>query len=102
MGPGVLQRFGARGRRGFATQIPQPVFRDRDLNRRLDYDVLNRVNRYFERVFDLADQSLSYREVEAIAVNAQADVFAILTYYHMSATTYGSLASCRGFLATLP
>ncbi len=60
-------------------EIPQPLFCDRDLNRRLDREALNRVNRYFERVFDLAGQSLSYRHVKEIAVNAQADVFAILT-----------------------
>ncbi len=44
-------------------EIPQPVFRGRDLNRSLDYDILNRVNRYFEEA----------------TVNAQDDVFAILT-----------------------
>ncbi len=60
-------------------EIPQPLFHDRDLNRRLDREALNRVNRYFERDFDLAGESLSYRHVEEIAVNAQADVFAILT-----------------------
>ncbi len=65
--------------RGLPHEIPQPVFRDRDLNRSLDYDILNRVNRYFERVFDLADQRLIYRQVEEATVNAQADVFAILT-----------------------
>ncbi len=64
---------------GLPHEIPQPVFRDRDLNRSLDYDILNRVNRYFERVFDLADQCLIYRQVEEATVNAQADVFAILT-----------------------
>ncbi len=60
-------------------EIPQPLFRDRDLNRRLDHDALNRVNRYFERIFYLTGQPLSYRQVEEIAVNTQADVFAILT-----------------------
>ncbi len=60
-------------------EIPQPLFCDRDLNRRLDHDALNRVNRYFERMFDLTGQPLSYRQVEEIAVNTQADVFAILT-----------------------
>ncbi len=35
-------------------EIPQPLFHDRDLNRRLDREALNRVNRYFERDFDLA------------------------------------------------
>ncbi len=64
---------------GLLHEIPQPVFRDRDLNRSLDYDILNRVNRYFERLFDLADQRLIYRQVEEATVNAQADVFAILT-----------------------
>ncbi len=60
---------------GLPHEIPQPVFRDRDLNRSLDYDILNRVNRFF----DLADQRLIYRQVEEVTVNAQADVFAILT-----------------------
>ncbi len=64
---------------GLPHEIPQPVFQDRDLNRSLDYDILNRVNRYFERVFDLVDQRLIYRQVEEVTVNAQADVFAILT-----------------------
>ncbi len=64
---------------GLPHEIPQPVFRERDLNRSLDYDILNRVNRYFERLFDLADQRLIYRQVEEATVNAQADVFAILT-----------------------
>ncbi len=67
------------GDSGLLHEIPQPVFRDRDLNRSLDYDILNRVNRYFERLFDLADQRLIYRQVEEATVNAQADVFAILT-----------------------
>ncbi len=64
---------------GLPHEIPQPVFRERDLNRSLDYDILNQVNRYFERLFDLADQRLIYRQVEEATVNAQADVFAILT-----------------------
>ncbi len=64
---------------GLPNEIPQPVFRERDLNRSLDYDILNRVNRYFKRVFDLADQRLIYRQVKEATVNAQADVFAILT-----------------------
>ncbi len=64
---------------GLLHEIPQPVFRDRDLNRSLDYDILNRVNRFFERLFDLADQRLTYRQVEEATANAQADVFAILT-----------------------
>lgn len=59
-------------------EISQQPFHEYDLNRRLDYDALNRVNLYFERFFDLAGQSLSYRRVEEIAVNAQADVIAIL------------------------
>ncbi len=61
---------------GLPHEIPQPVFRERDLNRSLDYNILNRVNRYFERLFD---QRLIYRQVEEATVNAQADVFAILT-----------------------
>ncbi len=64
---------------GLPHEIPQPVFRDRDLNRSLDYDILNRVNRFFERLFDLADQRLTYRQVEEATANAQVDVFAILT-----------------------
>ncbi len=62
-------------------EIPQQVFRERDLNRRLDHDALNRVNRvnrYFEKLFDLARRPLSYREFEEIAVNAQGDVISIL------------------------
>ncbi len=49
---------------GLPHEIPQPVFRDRDSNRSLDYDILNWVNRFFERLFDLADQRLIYRQVE--------------------------------------
>ncbi len=64
---------------GLPHEIPQPVFRERDLNRSLDYNILNRVNRYFERLFDLADHRLIYRQVEEATVNAQANVFAILT-----------------------
>ncbi len=64
---------------GLPHEIPQPVFRDRDLNRSLDYDILNRVNRFFERLFDLADQRLIRRQLEEVTANAQADVFAILT-----------------------
>ncbi len=64
---------------GLPHEIPQPVFRERDLNRSLDYDILNRVNRYFERLFEIADQRLIYRQVEEATVNTQADVFAILT-----------------------
>ncbi len=59
-------------------EIPQQLFRERDLNRRLDHDVLNRVNRYFERYFDLPGQPLTYRQSEKIAVNAQGDVISIL------------------------
>ncbi|XP_016329674.1 uncharacterized protein LOC107678790 [Sinocyclocheilus anshuiensis] len=59
-------------------EIPQELFRDRDLNIRLDYDMLSRVNRYFERLFDLAGQPLSYREAEDIVASAQSDVLAIL------------------------
>ncbi|KAF4113660.1 hypothetical protein G5714_006205 [Onychostoma macrolepis] len=36
------------------------------------------INRYFERIFDLAGQPLSYREAEEIAVNAQTEVILIL------------------------
>ncbi len=53
-------------------EIPQVLFRD--LNRRLDHDMLSRVNLYFERLFDLAGQPLSYREAEEIVVSAQSDV----------------------------
>ncbi len=59
-------------------EIPQELFRERDLNGRLDQDTLNHVNRYFERLFDLARRPLSYREVEEIAANAQDDVIEIL------------------------
>ncbi len=59
-------------------EIPQQLFRECDLNRRLDHDALNRFNLCFERVFDLAGELLSYRQVEEIAVNVQADVIAIL------------------------
>ncbi len=59
-------------------EIPRDVFRVRDLNRRLDHDALNPVNRYFERVFDLAGRPLSYREAEEIAVSTQCDVISIL------------------------
>lgn len=51
-------------------EILQELLCERDLNRRLDHDVLNRVNRYFERHFDLAGQPLSYREAEEIAASA--------------------------------
>ncbi len=77
-------------------EIPQPVFRDRDLNRSLDYDILNRVNRFFERLFDLADQRLIYRQIEEATANAQADVFAILTniiecqQHHTAALRYAA------------
>ncbi len=59
-------------------EMPRDVFRTRDLNRRLDHEALNRVNCYFERVFDLAGRPLSYRDAEEIAANAQGDVISIL------------------------
>ncbi|XP_058644238.1 uncharacterized protein LOC131547582 [Onychostoma macrolepis] len=59
-------------------EIPRELFSDRDLNRRLDREALNRVNRYFERLFDLAGQPLTYRQIEEIAANAQGDVISIL------------------------
>ncbi|XP_026081145.1 uncharacterized protein LOC113057827 [Carassius auratus] len=57
---------------------PQELFRERDLNRRLDYDMLRRVNRRFGTLFDLSGQALSYRGAEEIVGNAQSDVVAIL------------------------
>lgn len=39
-------------------EIPQELFRDRDLNRRLDYAMLPHVNRNFETLFDLSGQTL--------------------------------------------
>ncbi len=36
-------------------EISQQMFHERNLNRRIDNDILNCVNRCFERVFDLAD-----------------------------------------------
>ncbi len=59
-------------------EISQQMFHERNLNRRIDNDILNCVNRCFERVFDLAGQPLSYRQVEEIAVIAQGDVISIL------------------------
>ncbi len=59
-------------------EIPQELFRERDLNRRLDHDMLNLVNWYFERLFDLVGQPLSYWEVEEIVTSTQGDVFLIL------------------------
>lgn len=59
-------------------EIPQELFRERDLNRRLDYDMLRRVNRSFETLFDLNGQTLSYREAEDIVASAQSDVVSIL------------------------
>ncbi|KTF71649.1 hypothetical protein cypCar_00049243 [Cyprinus carpio] len=59
-------------------EIPQELFRERDLNRRLDYDMLRRVNRNFETLFDLNGQTLSYREAEDIVASAQSDVISIL------------------------
>ncbi|XP_026110137.1 uncharacterized protein LOC113082977, partial [Carassius auratus] len=57
---------------------PQELFRERDLNRRLDYDMLRRVNRRFGTLFDLSGQALSYRGAEEIVGNAQSDVVGIL------------------------
>ncbi len=58
-------------------EIPKQLFRECDLNRRLDHDALNRVNRYFDRLFDLDGQPLTYRQAEEIAFNAQGDVISI-------------------------
>ncbi len=82
-------------------EIPQKLFRERDLNRRLDHDALNRDNRCFERVFDLAGQPLSYRQVEEIAVNAQGDVISILRNIIASTATHRDLMSCHRILKKL-
>ncbi len=59
-------------------EMPWDVIRTSDLNRRLDHEALNRVNCYFERVFDLAGRPLSYQDAEEIAATSQGDVIAIL------------------------
>ncbi|XP_052436036.1 nucleolar protein 10 [Carassius gibelio] len=57
---------------------PQELFREHDLNRRLDYDMLHHVNRRFGTLFDLSGQALSYRGAEEIVGNAQSDVGKLL------------------------
>ncbi len=59
-------------------EMPRDVIRTSDLNRRLDHEALNRVNCYFERVFDLAGRSLTRQDAEEIAASSQGDVIAIL------------------------
>ncbi len=59
-------------------EMPRDVFRTSDLNRRLDHEALNRVNCYFERVFDLTGRPLTYRDAEEIAATSQGDVISIL------------------------
>ncbi len=59
-------------------EIPRNIIRTCDLNRRLDYEALNRVNCYFERVFDLAGRPLTRQDAEEITANSQGDVIAIL------------------------
>ncbi len=59
-------------------EIPQQLFHKHNLNRSLDHYALNRVNCYFERLFDLSGQPLTYRQSEEIAVNTQGDVISIL------------------------
>ncbi len=59
-------------------EMPRDVFRTSDLNRRLDHEALNRVNCYFERVFDLAGRPLTYRDAEELAATSQGDVISIL------------------------
>ncbi|XP_042622682.1 uncharacterized protein LOC122146630 isoform X2 [Cyprinus carpio] len=59
-------------------EIPQELFREHDLNRRLEYDMLRCVNWNFETLFDLNGQTLSYREAEDIVASAQSDVVSIL------------------------
>ncbi|XP_058601930.1 sterol regulatory element-binding protein 2-like [Onychostoma macrolepis] len=51
-------------------EIPRELFRDHNLNRRLDYNMLSHVNRYFERLFNLAGQPPSYPEAEDIVAGA--------------------------------
>ncbi len=59
-------------------EMPRDIIRDSDLNRRLDYEALNRVNCYFERVFDLAGGALTRQDAEEITANLQGDVISIL------------------------
>ncbi len=59
-------------------EMPWDVIRTSDLNRRLDHEALNRVNCYFERVFDLAGRPLTHQDAEQIAASSQGDVIAIL------------------------
>ncbi len=59
-------------------EMPRDVIRSSDLNRRLDHEALNRVNCYFERVFDLAGRPLTRQDAEEITANSQGDVIAIL------------------------
>ncbi len=59
-------------------EMPKDVIRTSDLNRRLDHEALNRVNCYFERVFDLAGAPLTRHDAEEITANSQGDVIAIL------------------------
>ncbi|KTF70967.1 hypothetical protein cypCar_00046664 [Cyprinus carpio] len=59
-------------------EIRQELFREHDLNRRLEYDMLRCVNWNFETLFDLNGQTLSYREAEDIVASAQSDVVSIL------------------------
>ncbi|KAF4102661.1 hypothetical protein G5714_015544 [Onychostoma macrolepis] len=51
-------------------EIPQERLRDHNLNGRLDYDMLSRGNRHFERLFNLAGQPPSYPEAEDIVAGA--------------------------------
>ncbi len=59
-------------------EMPRDIIRTSDLNRRLDHEALNRVNCYFERVFDLAGRPLTRQDAEEITANSQGDVIAIL------------------------
>ncbi len=59
-------------------EMPRGIIRTSDLNRRLDHEVLNRVNCYFERVFDLAGRPLTRQDAEEITANSQGDVIPIL------------------------
>ncbi len=59
-------------------EMPRDVIRSSDLNRRLDHEALNRVNCYFERVFDLAGRPLTRQDAEEITASSQGDVIAIL------------------------
>lgn len=51
------------------SELPHEI-RDHNLNRRLDYDMLSRGNRYFERLFNLAGQPPSYPEAQDIVAGA--------------------------------